>query len=756
MPLAQWTLGPFAFGAGSLLIGAVAAAAPLILHLMLRPKPPRQPLPTMRFVLQSHAASDRANRLRRLLLLMMRMALMAGAAVLLAQPQLRAARWAPTGSGPVSVALCLDDSASMGYRFEGRTRLDAARDIAASLVNDRTRFGEGSEFVVVRSGGRAPDAARPTIDTARGIVTRQLTQAAVRGHDASVWPMIRRADELLSHARHPRREIYVFTDCTQRAWRDATAVPFSPSSSAAVFIVDVGRAEDANAALTLPAPPSRRVPEGVAVPLAVSVRAGADYPGGVEPIVELRVDGEPKARQVLPVLRAAEVVESSISIPALSSGLHRLTLDLRPADTLAADNERFAIADVGPLPRVIVVGDEVAEVVAAMLAPPSLPEALQRVHVQWLSDARELADALPGSAAVFLVDLAGLDESTWRRLTDFVTGGGMVVTILGDRASPDRYATGGALLPGVPSAVEEFARAARLEAIDLAHPLLAPFRDTGAVDALSSRGVHKAWKLAPIAQGAVVLCGLSGPTPPLPGLVERRIGGGTSLLLTFSPARGWSEFAAQAAPMIVLWHRAIERQSATGRRAAYATVDASMPVAVPGDGPVRFETYTDEQVGTVIVERNAAGPARPPSPATRPVAPHGMSAPVPAPTGEPGHVLCAWGEAGTGPSFGCAINVVDAESDLRRLAPDLVAARFVAGVASVAQDASELTQAQRHHRVGVDAAVPIALLLLALLLAESAFANRFYGRSRREGPAAGAGTEALRCRTGFVSGAPLC
>ncbi|MGB9626914.1 MAG: vWA domain-containing protein, partial [Phycisphaerae bacterium] len=300
MDVVAWALGPLTFGAPMLLWGALGAAAPVLIHLVLRPRPRRQPFPAIRFILQSREASERTNRLRRLLLLLMRMAAIACLAMLLAQPRVRAARWVPIDSGPISVAICLDDSASMAYRFQGKTRLEVAKEWAGSLVNDRSRFGDDSEFVVLTAAPEFAERSAAALSTARNTILREIESVRQRAHDRPVGRMIRRADELLTKARHPRREIYVFSDSTLRAWRDVTGPPLALTSSAAVFCIDVGAEEDLNTTLTLASVPKHAVPADTPIRLELAVRAGRDGPRGVTPTIEVRVDDQPRLRCPLP------------------------------------------------------------------------------------------------------------------------------------------------------------------------------------------------------------------------------------------------------------------------------------------------------------------------------------------------------------------------------------------------------------------------------------------------------------------------
>ncbi len=722
MGVAAWAIGPLTFGAPALLWGLAIASAPIVIHLMLRPRPRRQPFPAMRFILQTHHAADRTNRLRRLLLLAMRALIIVLIAALLAQPRLRAARWVPSGGGPLSVAVCIDDSASMGYRFEGKTRLDVARQWAQSLLNDRGRFGEGSEFVVLTarqglSGGAVPVTA---LTTSRQDALRLIDAVTPGAHDAPVGQMVRRADALLAKARHPRREVYVFSDSTVHAWRDMTTPPAAMTSTASVFCVDVGVEEDLNASLTVSSFPAHPVPVNAPIHFDATVRVAPDCRAAVEPTIEVRVDDEPRTRWRSTTATApsspagGQVVNASLTLPGLPMGLHRIAVELRPTDPLDIDNTRFACVEVGALPQVAVVGEpadpnSVASLVAAMLAPPSLPADRQRVRLVRLAATPEDAAVWAGARCVFLADVPAPSAPAWRALTGYVRNGGVLAVILGDAVRPQSYEPGVDLLPALPVEIVSPPEPVRLVTVDASSPLLLPFAGP-AVDSLGDRLVFRLWTVQrPAAQAAV-----TGSFDSIgPGLLERTVGSGRCVLLTFSPQREWSEFAAQAAPMMTLLHRIVEIGAPAASRFAHVTVGAGKAASIAPPAGTSLQ-----------VLRVPAPPGDSPTPVKATTA----GGRVNLPTDRPGHAVVTAANRPQDALYVCAVNVPEEESDLRRLPADQIAGRFAPGVATAVRSVPQLRSAQRRQRMGIDAALPVGLLLLGLLLAESAFANRFYKR----------------------------
>ena len=152
------------FAAPALLWGAIAATAPIIVHLVMRQKAKHVLFPAMRLLTRKMATGQQIQRLRYLLLLASRIAIILLIVTLLmegrCQPNQVAGVAARSSDQPVSAVICIDDSASMGYRFQGRTRLEAGLDLARTVIEDRGRFGPGCEFAVVTRLGARPGKRR--------------------------------------------------------------------------------------------------------------------------------------------------------------------------------------------------------------------------------------------------------------------------------------------------------------------------------------------------------------------------------------------------------------------------------------------------------------------------------------------------------------------------------------------------------------------------------------------------------------------
>jgi hypothetical protein len=706
--LASGCPGPAAITLGLPLLawGFLAIAAPILVHLVFRERAHRQVFPAMRFLLQSHLAATRAQWLRHLLLLLARVAVIVLAVGLLGRIGCTGQGSAPAmlaSAGPASVVICVDNSASMGYRFQGRTRIQAAVEWASNLAQDRSRFGPGSQFAVVCGtpaagmGGWREDVA---------VTARLLDTIRPAAHNLGVANLLSQAGPLIPAARHPRREIYLFTDLTETSWSE-TPAPL-PSSVTGLFVMDVGQAENRNVMLGWPQVPSHPVTAGA--PAAIPVRVvGGDLPS--EPLIQFTLDGKPRGTQPVGPLAPNSQTEVLLAVPPLDAGPHALTIDMEPGDALACDNTRFAWLMVGSLPRVGLLqadaGNEVAGLAAAMIAPPALPVAEHRYRLNRVALDRLLETELQEMVALLVVDVKGLNGLAWEKLAAYVQRGGTLMIVPGPAIDPAGYAAGQAILPGVIEGITDCTPPLRPAASDLSQAYLQPFAEAG-IDSINDRQAFKRLRVRPVAGQSTVIFPFADGSP---ACVERQVGKGRAILLAFSPHPEWGQFGTQAAPLIVLLHQILEVARPPLGNLAALTAGRPVQRSVDlGGSPllIRSADGTDQSVLPTPGRTYAL-------PADRPQTYEAADKSLPTRVG-----------------LYYSVNVAETESHPRRIDSDTIKSRMESCPTVVLGPRDPWLTPGDSPQAGIRWHTPLGLLMILLLVAETSFANRFY-RSFRPG-----------------------
>ena len=296
------------------LVGLAAAAIPAVLHLLERRVPPEADFPPLRYLTEAERQNARRLKLRHLLLLILRTALIVLIVLAAARPLFPTQASGGSLHEPTAVAVILDNSVSSGLVVDGHPALERLKAMArASLA--RATASDRLWLVLADGVARAgtPDVLLSTVDSA-GVSARRLDLTAA----------VRAATRLVDAEPLPAREVHVVSDLQRTA--------LGPGRAGVLRGVRV---------LAL-APPSRapanrgvgaaRVTDGVA---AVDIVGTPGAGAGGAASVTLRIHGREVGRALV-----APGSTASITLPPLGPGwwVGEAVLD---ADELRADDRRF-------------------------------------------------------------------------------------------------------------------------------------------------------------------------------------------------------------------------------------------------------------------------------------------------------------------------------------------------------------------------------------------------------------------------------
>jgi hypothetical protein len=534
-----------AFGSTEFLIGLVAALLPLVIHLIHRRRARVRPFAAVAFLLASDRRVARRLKLRQLLLLLVRTALIACVPLALSKPAYETeASDLVTGPGPSATVIVLDNSLSMGYRLGGERLFDRARARAFTLLAHLPREATAALVPAVDWPPHAPPAMPRDLTFDHASVREALGNVVLSPRGSDLEAAVRRADALLALSPMPRKRVVVLTDLVRRAWPTRGASPSSiPLVSGATLLVN-----DASDGAPLP----NRAVVGLEAAPAPDLGAGgyrltarvANFSAESAQAlpVELRVEGAVVARGFLDV-PAGATAEKVFHHRFPQGGLVEGEVAIAP-DALPLDDLRRFVLDVRPPARALIFDgdprpvphlDEVFYLERALRLPGSpvqtrVVPADERPE-RWLSE----------SDVVFLCNVRELAAEQVSALLRFVESGGGLFVSLGERVDPDFYNTIlGALLPRRLRAARDVTYGGgapvRFARPQLGHPVLSVFTEEAA-DGLVSGEVRRFFHLEPGPEEGVLLRYDDGS----PALVKGRYGRGRILLLTTTIDRDWTD-----------------------------------------------------------------------------------------------------------------------------------------------------------------------------------------------------------------------
>jgi hypothetical protein len=492
------------------LIGGVAVAIPIVLHLLRRDVAPEVPFSAVHLLRRSPIERSKRRRLRDLLLLAARVV----ALLLLATAFARPYRGGAVPPARV-VIVAIDRSFSMGAPGV----FDRARQLARAAIDDA-----GAARVAVIAFDERADVMAPPGGPADA---RRAVDAVTLGFGATRYgPAVARAAEI---AEGDPGRIVLITDLQRGGWEGEprgvlpTALELdlkdvgAPSTNAAVLHVRV---------------------QAAAVIVSVRNSAPAAYSGRLR----LSIDGKDVASTTVSA-PANSTVDVPVAYRAPASGALVATID----DTAGfpADNSRIVLLNPPSRSHVLIVVSGVGGLGTAasssgfyfsrVLEAGSVDDrALEPTTIDGAAFANLDAQALRRNAVVTLLSTRRLERRAREALIAFVrSGGGLIIS-----AGPEVDASLLTGLLGTQSLRPDPLRGDRprvLAVTDLRHPIFRPFGPLTAN--LGQVRFDHAWRVP--SEGWEVAAAFTDGTP---ALLERAEGAGRVLLFTSDLDRRWNDF----------------------------------------------------------------------------------------------------------------------------------------------------------------------------------------------------------------------
>lgn len=483
------------------LLGALAIALPIVLHLLRRDVAPEVPFTAVRLLRKSPVERSRRRRLRDLVLLAARVAALLLLAAAFARPYSPKAEAAAAGLRIVVV----DRSFSMG----APGRFERAIALARASV-DEARFAE--PVAVVAFDERADVIALPGSAGDARTALAGLKPGPGATRYASV---LAKAAELA--AGGPARLVIV-TDLQRAGW-EGESRPQLPAS-VTIEIRDAGATPDNLAVVSLNADREHVVG---------SVRNSSS--AAKQGTATLRHDGTVVARAAF-----AASAGSSVEVPFnwTPPAAGALTMSIEDPVGFAADNARYTVIGRAGLPAVMVIGSTDASGFYVLRAMEAADAAIDVNPVTAAEIAGGRAQSIARQAALLLLSTRNLDRAAREAIVTFVRGGGGLM-IAAAPAVETEVVTAMFGWSSATITADDTPRRLTLAPTDIRHPVFKPFG--GLVANLGQVSFTRAWRVRPA--GWHVAAVFSDGSP---ALLERTEGQGRVVLFASDLDRRWNDF----------------------------------------------------------------------------------------------------------------------------------------------------------------------------------------------------------------------
>lgn len=403
------------------LLGGLAVAVPILLHLIKRENARKIEFPSLMFLRRIHKRTIRYQKLRHLLLLLLR--ILAFVLIVLAfmrpyREEIPAAASVIGGTTSAHI-LAIDNSMSMSYQ----DRWARAKKAAADIVR---RSNPGDKFAVLEFSDKTVIQTQLTADSS--IVLSQIENSLDPGDLPTRYiQVLRAAEKIAQDAGTGKRIIHLISDF-QKNGLTIDDIGFQLDPGIGLEHVDLGSNEFSNLAIqnvhVIEA--GQRNVSGLSINASVTALGNRDHEGIP---ISLTVDGRKISDKRINVAKgSSETIE--FEIPNLDPGIHSAVLEIEDPD-LIRDNRFYLTLEVSEKTPVLVVekpnaraGNSPSFFLAKALNVDTLsPYKLTTVSPQNL--------VVSGKLLIWN-NAPGGNSAAQKKLQDFVMSGGGLIIVLGD------------------------------------------------------------------------------------------------------------------------------------------------------------------------------------------------------------------------------------------------------------------------------------------------------------------------------------
>ncbi|HPD13797.1 MAG TPA: VWA domain-containing protein [Planctomycetota bacterium] len=546
--------------------GLAALSIPVIIHMLQSPTARIVDFPCIRFLKACQRKAVRRTRLKNILLMLLRMALILLIALGMAKCTRTREQTDVLPDAPVSMVIVLDNSYSMGYIDKGRSRFEQAREAAIGLLGT---LKPGDEVIALLANEQV-EPLLPDFTSDHERAKAALRQAKLSVLGTNLDPALREALRLANKAsgaaaaapkdakepapkapgdekeKRRRREIHLLTDLQASAWEATLKSNFlkTVQTDATLYLTSYGHKGSPNCFIESVAVAGSG-PEQCTVTAQVWA-VGAGSPGGV---ATLSVNGKPVVQETFAV-RPGAPVPVTLTTRLGGAGTYRCTVSLQE-DALAIDDQHYFTAKIGERSKVLVVDGDPSAVAAlgetfylgnalspatGLVTAPG-DEGPAPVDARIITAAELPAAKLDDFRTLILCNVPALDGSDQVKIENFLREGGNLWVFLGGKVNAAHY-NDWKFLPitlgqpvGDPTRRQAFEFGEQREG----HPLFKTPLDLRSARFFLCVGANRA-SLKP---GAAVLLSFTNGQP---ALVEGAFGKGKVLLFTSTADADWNNF----------------------------------------------------------------------------------------------------------------------------------------------------------------------------------------------------------------------
>lgn len=519
--------------------GLGAAALPIIIHLIKRNRAIKIHFAAMRFLETDPTKKFRSQRLKQLLLLLMRIAAMAILVLAFARPFLNdhesAAFW---GTQARAAVILVDNSYSMAVGDNFKAAIQEAKKLLGN-------FSPRDQVTVIQFAQKSQIVAQKEMNF--DVIAGQLEHLLQLSNESTDYlQALQTAESILMESALGEKHIYLISDFQKVGWEHLNP-HWTIQEGIAVNFVPISSVMQDNLALqdVLIVRPKRTQRSA---DLLAKVKNFGPVKKNVK--VVLHINGKKKAQRQVAIADGEETVVKFKRV-VLPKGLVHGSVELSgQEDALQVDDSYHFVLQDDASSNILAVNGEATEKADQdelffLDRAINLPK-VAKFHLKETSAQQFRKHELSKYRAVVLANLKDLPRKDVERLVFYVRNGGGLVLALGDKVNPNIF---NSLFQDLaPAKINNLAfesvqldNSVILAEIDYQHSVFQPFAESGQGD-LSIARFYQYYHVTPFKEEAVLARFDDGGA----AILERQVGDGRVLLLTSTIDNEWNNLPVKA------------------------------------------------------------------------------------------------------------------------------------------------------------------------------------------------------------------
>ena len=524
------------------LFGLVAAAIPLILHLLNRRRRHIIEFSTLRFLKQLEKKEMNRLRLKRLLLLLIRTLIVISIVLAFSRPTIRG--YLPGAELSTSAVILLDNSLSMQIKDEGILLFDESIQAAREIL---TTFNNKDRLSVLPSVQKEIDDLNSIEWSSPENV--DLTDINISYQSSDLILEVKKSIKLLNNDDSANKELFIISDFLGKSTVKFDEDIDKLAKGLHIYLVKL-TSNETNYSISRVDVISKVLREGSSAQLGIEVQSNSAENGDVR--LDLFIEGVRVGQSIVNPTANSSVI-SEFSVPIKSSGFISGFAELED-DALIADNRRYFHLYIPKRIRVLAVGSDNDLYFTAAALRSSLrdgteselkiikPTEIKKVHLDDFDVI--LLSALPEQGNRFAL-----------HLKEFVKEGGGLLIFPGNKFDMEQYNKSFSSelnlpkITGIVRGEEILKEFTSIGTINWDHPLFAGIFSENKTD-LNYPKIKKYYTIGGHTNGE----DLAKLINNRPFIIEFRLGEGHIIMMLTAPSLDWSDF-----PLKGLWVPFISR-----------------------------------------------------------------------------------------------------------------------------------------------------------------------------------------------------